>query len=166
MRIGTLILVGIVGLPWLGNPALAQSTSGVEVVTTDKNKAQPNAKKPAKDPPANGKDPKDASSDRRSRHDRQNTEIKTLIQKYNTQREKYLTKEEKLLDELRAAAADQKEGVRAQIKAEREKWLEEQKELQQQYRDRIKDLRDSLHNEEVGKVIDAAKGGDGRKGRP
>jgi hypothetical protein len=165
MRIGTLILIASLGLQYLGAPLFAQSAASGAVLPGDKAQAQSDAKKP-KDPPDNGKDPKDPSNDRRSRRDRQNSDIKALTQKYNTQRDKYLAKEDKLLDELRAAAADQKDSIRAQIKAEREKWLEEQKDLQQQYRDRIRDMRNNLHNEEVGRVIDAAKGGDGRKGRP
>jgi hypothetical protein len=164
MRIGTLILIVSLGLKYLEAPSFAQPAASGAVSPNDKAQAQSDAKKP-KDPPGNGKDPKDPSNGS-SRRDRQNTEIKALTQKYNTQRDKYLAKEDKLLDELRAAAADQKDSIRAQIKAEREKWLEEQKDLQQQYRDRIRDMRNNLHNEEVGRVIDAAKGGDGRKGRP
>lgn len=80
-----------------------------------------------------------------------------MVQQFQDAREAYIAKQQELAAKLRAASADEREGIRAQMTELREKWLSGQKAVREEFLARAKEIRNEFKNRERDKVIDSAK---------
>ena len=89
--------------------------------------------------------------------------LQELIAAAKTQREAFVAEQKELAKKLRGATADVKDKVKEQLKANREQFLEDTKQLRTDIRERVKELVTDL---KAGNIKDGGKegGGRGRRG--
>lgn len=90
-------------------------------------------------------------------------DLKALVDKYRSESEAFLAGQKDLLKQLKGATAEEKAKVKETLKANRDKFLEEHKELITEIRQQLAALKKDLKNHE--KPIDAGgeTGGGGRR---
>ena len=89
-------------------------------------------------------------------------DVKKLIDEFKALSDKYVADQKALFEGLRGANSDAKEKIKEQLKANRQSFLDQTKEIRSDIRERLKELRDELKNL---KPADAG-GSEGGRSRP
>jgi hypothetical protein len=89
-------------------------------------------------------------------------DVKKLIDEFKALSDKYVADQKALLEGLRGANSDAKEKIKEQLKANRQSFLDETKEIRADIRERLKELRDELKNLKPAE----AGSSEGGRGRP
>lgn len=89
-------------------------------------------------------------------------DVKALVQQFQTDQAGFIAQRQKLLDELKQASAADRAAIRDQLRDLRNKWLDEQKQLREDIRQRLQEIKDQLKNQRDQQLRDADSGGDGR----
>lgn len=91
-------------------------------------------------------------------------ELKTLIDRFQTEREQFLQRQKQLALQLRQATDEQREELRSQMRENLDQWRERQLEFRTQLRERAVELRRELQGQLRDVVVDGGKEGtDGRR---
>jgi hypothetical protein len=93
-------------------------------------------------------------------------EIRALVEQYQTAAQTFAAEQRALLAQVRGSTEAERAALKEQLKATREKFLEDTQQLRADIREQIRDLRSKLR-EGAGAVEGAAEGrAKGRPGRP
>ena len=86
-------------------------------------------------------------------------EVLERIRIFEQARKRYLEQQEALLRQLRGATDEERARIRQQVQRAREQWLERARQLRQEFKDRLPDLRDKLprHREVLEGAREAAR---------
>jgi hypothetical protein len=93
-------------------------------------------------------------------------DLKKLVEQYQTAAKKFAEDQKDLIAKIRGATDAEKAALKDQLKGNREKFLEDTKQLRADIREQVRDLRDKL-KENGGAVDGGTEGkGKGRGNRP
>ncbi len=86
------------------------------------------------------------------------TDLKGLINKFNKERGAYLLQQKDLLAELEKATTPQERAaIRAQLQQNRDEFLADLKQYRQDLKQQIAQLKDTLNNAEINRLIEEVK---------
>jgi len=89
-------------------------------------------------------------------------EVKTLIKAFEAKRDKFVAEEKALTARLKTVSGEQREFIRDRIQDNRQAFLADVRLLRQELREELNDLKGKVRNDELKRLIDAAKDvGDG-----
>ncbi len=91
-------------------------------------------------------------------------DLQKLVDQFRTQAQTFVASQKELTQQLKGATAEQKETIKEQLKANREKFIEDTAQLRADIRERVKELRATLQD---SRPVDAGAGegrGKGRRG--
>jgi hypothetical protein len=89
------------------------------------------------------------------------TPVQSLLNNYQTARDKYLTQQQALVQKLKGATEEQREEIRTQLQADRATFLVQVAAIRQQLSKEIAELQVKIHNSELNRLINAGQGGGG-----
>jgi hypothetical protein len=95
----------------------------------------------------------------------QPAELKTLIERFETAREKYLLDQRELFRQLKESTDTQREELRNKMRDDLEAWREMQLELRAQVKERAREIREELSRDLERVVESGSKSGDGQRPR-
>jgi hypothetical protein len=87
--------------------------------------------------------------------------VQSLLNNYQTARDKYLTQQQALLQKLKGATEEQREEIRSQLQADRAAFLVQVTAIRQQLSQQIAELQVKIHNTELNRLINASQAGGG-----
>ncbi len=144
--------------------ALANVVSAAENENEGSDDRREDRPKISSHPTISGRHGKGGGNDNRPERSGSDQEVKSLVKKFENERESFLQKEKELQKQLKDAAEAQREQIREQQKENLEQWKEQQKKFRDQLRERSETIKNEL-SDDLKRAVDDAKDKSSGRGR-